>query len=257
MAIQIKRSDTPGSVPNLVWGERAINAADGILWARHEGARIKVDVEAVRDRSAPLAGQEGAPLAFRDGVQVWDPTLAPAGVVDGAIRVDLPPTTGWGVPGAQITGLGVDRSIGINSVQIEPFEVRSDQITLTAMAFSLRSVPGGQMRFGVYKADDSVLIDRLVPSPAVGVNSVTLNIILPRGKYKAAVWAEAGATFVQTQAVQPEQGWRLNGSDMNFVRSYETTQDMSIEFATPSASVERLSATPGVDKLVLMHWTVP
>lgn len=257
MAIQQKNSDTSDSLPNLTPGEIAVNNADDVLWVRSEGRRTPIHLDPVRKRAAPYNGQDGAPLSYKSNAQVWDPALAPIAVVDDAIQVDMPPAANvYAVPGAQVTSLGADRAIGVNSVQVEPFQVRSDQITLTALVFAIRTAAPGAVRVGVFDADDVLLIDELVSSPVQGANVVTVSTALPRGAYKIMLWSASAITLGQAQVVQPEQGWRVSGATLNFVRSYEGTADQSGGLV-PLAAAARLSTTPGMDKTVLMRWTVP
>lgn len=257
MAIQQKNSDTSEALPNLTPGEVAVNNTDDVLWVRAEGRRTPIHLDPVRKRAAPYAGQDGAPLSYKANVQVWDPTLAPIAVVGNAIQVDMPPAANvYAVPGAQIASMGTDRAVGVNAVQVEPFQVRSDQITLTALVFAIRSAAPSAVRVGVLDADDVVVIDTLVSTPVQGANVVTVNAILPRGSYTVMLWSAAAVILGVAQVVQPEQGWRINGSTLNFVRSYEGTADQSAGLV-PLAAGARLSATPGMDKMVLMRWTTP
>ncbi|AFU87963.1 hypothetical protein CcrColossus_gp093 [Caulobacter phage CcrColossus] len=253
MSIQNKHSDTENSLPNLVLGQIAVNTHDEVLWVRSGGRRTPIHLPSVQ-RAMPYDGQSGAPLVSTGSGSQWDPQLAPVAVVDDAIKVDLPPAAGFmGVPGVQISGLGPDRTLPVNSVQIEPFQVRSDQITVTSMAFAVRTAGAGAVRMGIFDADDNRLLNQLFSTPAQGVNSFNFNLVLPRGHYRAQLWNATATDFAVATGIQTDQGWRVVGSDLQFVRSSEGSVNQSSGLV-PIAGTPRLSLVPGVDKTMLMRW---
>lgn len=256
MAIQQKNSNTSDAVPNLTYGEVAVNNTDDVLWVRAEGKRTPIHLDAVRKRALPYEGQIGAPLGYKGSASIWDTALAPNSEVNGAIQVDLPPAAGvFAVPGVMLSSTLTDRGVGANVVQVEPFQVRSDEITVTALAFAIRSGSPASVRVGIFDADDNMIVDELVTAPTVGGNTVSVSVVLPRGSYKAMLWTSGLVTWGMAQGLQPEQGWRISGSSLNFARAYEGTADQSAGLA-PIAAAARLSTTPGVDKTVLMRWTL-
>ncbi|AXQ68639.1 hypothetical protein HOU00_gp100 [Caulobacter phage CcrPW] len=253
MSIQNKHSDTENSLPNLVLGEIAVNTADDVLWVRAGGRRTPIHLPSVQ-RAMPYDGQSGAPLVSTGGASTWDPGLAPVAVVDNAIKVDIPPDDGFmSVPGVQIIGIGNDRTLPVNSIQIEHFQVRSDQITLTSLACVIRSAGAGAIRMGLFDENDNRLLNQLFSTPAQGVNSFNFNLVLPRGHYRAQMWNATATDFGVATGIQTDQGWRVVGSDLQFVRGYEGSVNQSSGLV-PIAGTPRLSLTPGVDKTLLMRW---
>lgn len=255
MSIQNKHSDTENSLPNLVLGQIAVNTQDEVLWVRSSGRRTPIHLPSV-SRAMPYEGQTGAPLVSTGSGSIWDPQLAPVAVVDDAIKVDLPPADGYmGVPGVQISGLGPDRTLAVNSVQVEPFQVRSDQITLKSMMFAVRTAGAGAIRMGIFDADDNRLVNQLFSSPAQGANVYNVNLVLPRGHYRAQLWNATNIDIAVATGFQTDQGWRVVGSDLQFVRGTQGNVNQSSGLA-PIAGTPRLSLVPGVDKTILMNWTL-
>lgn len=255
MSIQTKHSITENSLPNLTLGEIAVNTEDEVLWVRSGGRRTPVHLPSVQ-RAMPYVGQTGAPLVSTGSGSAWDPQLAPVAVVDDAIKVDMPPATGFmSVPGTQIKNLGPERTLAANAVQVEHFQVRSDQITLTSLACVIRTAGAGAIRMGVFDANDNRLLNQLFSTPAQGVNAYNFTLVLPRGHYRAQLWNASAIDVGVVTGFQTDQGWRVVGSDLQFVRSMEASANQSGGLA-PIAGTPRLSLNPGVDKTLLMRWSL-
>lgn len=260
-AIQNLRSTISGSLPNLLPGMIAINIPDDILWVRKEGRRVPVNLADVRDRAPAADGLPGAPLS-RDGAgkAIWSGALVPSSVVDGAIRVDLPPADGvYAIPGAQITGFGADRLLGINAVEIAPFYVRSDSVTITHLSVGIKSAAPAAIRVGICDALGIIITDQLIAAPVQGANVIALGSprLLPRGTYRTILWASAATTFGVANVSAPEQGWGLTNSSLLFTRAYQGIKDMSAGIGSLPTLSARNTAEPGQDKLVMLRWTTP
>ncbi|AXQ69163.1 hypothetical protein HOU02_gp139 [Caulobacter phage CcrBL9] len=260
MAIQNLRSEISDSLPNLLPGMIAINIPDDMLWVRKEGRRTRVKLADVRDRAPPANGLPGAPLVREGGKAVWDDAQAPSSVVNGVIRVDLPPASGvFAIPGAQITGFGADRFLGINAVEVAPFYVRSDSVTITQLSVGIKSASPGAIRIGICDALGIIITDQLISAPVQGANVVTLGAprLLPRGTYRTILWASAATTFGSANASAPEQGWGLTNSSLLFTRAYQGLKDMSAGIGSLPTLSARNTNEPGQDKLVMLRWTTP
>ncbi|UTU07814.1 hypothetical protein CcrC1_gp128 [Caulobacter phage C1] len=260
MAIQNLHSFTTGTIPNLLPGMLAINIPDDVFWIRKDGRRTPVKLTEVRERAVPATGLPGAPLVREGGKAVWDNAQAPSSVVNGVIRVDLPPAPGvFAIPGAQINGFAADKTLGVNAVEIAPFYVRSDSVTITHLSVGIKSAAPGPVRIGICDSLGIIITDQLISSPVQGANVVALGAprLLPRGTYRTILWCSAITTFGVANAVQPEQGWSLNNPSLLFTRAYQGIKDMSAGIGSLPALSSRNTSEPGQDKMVMLRWTVP
>lgn len=254
MAIQNKHSINFGSVPNLLPGEIALNLAEEVLWVRIDGRRTPIPLRTLYNRGVPTEGQTGAPLAFADFEMFWSSQLAAAAVVDGKIEDDLPPEPGlYRCPGSWLTGAHTTYGTAANEVLVESFNVRSDQIRVDHLTFSITG-EAGPARVGLVDAEGTVLCDVLVESPAPGANVVPVLVDLPRGTYRTVLWTAVSTSVILAKALQPEQGWDLNGDGLTFSLGARGIEDLSAGLSVPTILTQRLSSDPGVERAVLMRW---
>ncbi len=261
--IQWKRSTTAGNIPNLVPGQIGINAADEILWVRANGVKVPVDINKLRYYAAPLTkGQDGAPLIKIEGGSEWCPSLAPSSVVAGAITVDQPmPNNIYGIPGIFLTGLGDPVTIPANRTIAEEFYVASDWITIDRIAFKIVSQTQSLVRFAIANFDDDTIIytaNLSSPSDA-SVNTVNLNLNLPRGRYRVIFWSGQTKELQEVLGFSYDQGFNTDGSDnLVFLNHKYTTADFSSGIDISNVSWTDLTAlTPGTRRFFAFHWTIP
>jgi hypothetical protein len=256
MAIQNKRSSTPGAVPNLVPGEIAINIADSVLWVRIEGQRTAIPLQGILARAFPSEGATGSILSYDGTNSYWAAARAPSAVVDGVINDELPPSYGlFRCPGSWVTGATVDYGMVPNEVLIENFNVRADRILIDHLTFGIVGLGETQpIRVGIAAADGTIICDALCEAPAPGANVVPVIADLSRGSYKALIWAKAGCTLRLAKALQPEQGWDLSGANLLFSPGARAVADYSMGLHMPPTPTLRTDLAPGVERAVLMAW---
>uniref|UniRef100_A0AB74UKV6 Tail fiber protein n=1 Tax=Caulobacter phage BL57 TaxID=3348355 RepID=A0AB74UKV6_9VIRU len=257
MAIQNPHSTTPGVMPHLTPGEIGINKADDILWFRSEGRRVPIILSDLT-RAPPATGYVGAPLALKNGQPIWDAKRAPSSVVNGQVKVDLPPDVGLhAMPSVLLTGLGSDRVLATNALDLSPFYVRSDSITITHLSFSVRSAGAPAMRVGIVDSFGVVQADVLVAAPAVGANVVALSpvLTLQRGTYRTILATTGNVTVGVVTGARMEQGWDIIGDAPSFIHGYSGSKNTGGGIGSLPALTPRRDSAPGQDHCVLMRWT--
>lgn len=260
MSIKNLHSTTTQALPHMLPGQIAVNLADDVLWMRCEGVRTPIKLSEVRDRAPTSLAQPGAPLVSVAGDRaIWDPALAPSSLVNGAIQVDYPPATGqYALPGAMIAGLGADRLLTANSVEVASFYVASDQINLASLSVAVRSASAPAIRVGIVDALGVVLTDTLIAAPVVGANIVNLGgLSLPRGAYRTVLGVINNVTIGFVNVLRPQQGWDTSAGAPVFTRSQSGVKDMATGIGSLPLLSPLVSATPGEDKAVLFNWTLP
>lgn len=257
MALQNKRSDTPGAMPNLVPGEIGINRSDERLWLRAEGRRIGVDTQAWKSRAAPADGVNGAPLArVRDAVD-WSTEHLPSSVVDGQIAVDAPPVNSFGVPGFYPSALGAQAALAADDVLIEPFYVASDTILVTHMAFRCADGAASAVRVALVDADDVTRYDAMLLAPREGINELLLNTPLPRGHYRAVLWSLDGVRLDCVLGYRFEQGFEVTSGGLDFIVRQRLNADFSagVDLAGQTPTPDT-APTPGELKALMLRWSL-
>ncbi|AFU88394.1 hypothetical protein CcrSwift_gp076 [Caulobacter phage CcrSwift] len=257
MAIQNPHSTTPGTMPHLTPGEIGVNKADDILWFRSQGRRVPIILSDL-DRAPPADGYVGAPLTLVDGAPAWNVKLLPSSIVSGAVKVDLPPAAGLhAVPSVLLQGLGADRVLATNDLDLTPFYVRSDSITLTHLAFSVRSAGAPAMRVGIVDSFGVVQADILVAAPVVGANVVALSpvLTLQRGVYRTILATTGAVTVGIATGARMEQGWDIIADAPSFIRGYSGSKNTGGGIGSLPALTPRRDPAPGQDHAVLLRWT--
>lgn len=260
MSIQNKHSSTPGARPHLLPGQVGHNTADRKLHLRVDGRPEAIHLPAAVNGIAPTQGPIGAPLTRRAGDLVWDPSLTPLAVVDGAIAVDLP-QGGFAVPGLLLDGPPVDVDLPAETILFERFYVASDAIRLTEVG--VWSAQGaGAIRVGLYDAEDRLIFSHIEADPPVGAMlRLPLNTVLPRGAYRAYLWTQA------ERMVRRLNGWRVGqgfdaygaGGPPRFIQSHRATGDFLNgvflnDFLTPLEA--EYAPEPGEKKAVWFQWAL-
>ncbi|AFU86562.1 hypothetical protein D869_gp080 [Caulobacter phage CcrRogue] len=210
------------------------------------------------DRAPPLDGLTGAPLTLEGGQPIWNAHLAPSSVVNGQVKVDLPPATGLhAMPSVLLQGLGADRALAANDLDLSPFYVRSDSITLTQLAFSVRSAGAPAMRVGIVDSFGVVQADILVAAPVVGANVVNLSpvLTLQRGVYRTILATTGAVTIGVVTGARMEQGWDIIGDTPSFIHGYSGSKNTGGGIGSLPGLTARRSGVPGQDHSVLMRWT--
>lgn len=260
MAIKNLHSTTTQALPHMLPGEIAVNLADDVIWMRCEGVRTPIKLADVRARAPSSLAQPGTPLvSVAAGKSEWDAALAPSSLVNDRIQVDYPPPTGqYAIPGLMITGLGADRPLLANAVEVSSFYVASDQIDLLALTFAVRSAAPPAIRVGIVDALGVILTDTLISAPVVGANVVNLGgLSLARGTYRTVIGVINNVTLGSVQALRPQQGWDTVAGAPVFTRSEIGVKDVATGIGSLPTLTPRTSGVPGEDKMVLFRWTFP
>lgn len=260
MAIRNLHSTTTLALPHMLPGQVAVNLADDVIWMRCEGVRTPIKLSDVRDRAPSSLAQPGTPLvSVAAGRSEWNPDLAPSSLVDDRIQVDYPPEAGqYALPGVMLTGLGADRALLANAVEVSSFYVASDQINVASLTFAVRSASPPAIRVGLVDALGVVLTDTLISAPVVGANVVNLGgLPLSRGAYRAVIGVINNVTLGSVVGLRPQQGWDTVAGVPVFTRSETGIKDVATGIGSLPTLTPRTASTPGEDKMVLLRWAFP
>lgn len=255
MALQNKRSDTPGARANLIPGETAHNRADDALLLRGDGNRkIAVELDRWRRDAAPAEGLHGAPLRRTASGVEWAADLAPSSVVDGAIPVDRP-LGNYAVPGFRITGAGDAADMTSGKVLIETFRVGADQIDISEIAFSILSGEGRSVRVGIAAdATGDILFEERFEVVS-GLNSVALDLPLTAGTYHLMLWAGGSISLASFAGVRADQGLSFDERTPVFVRRRIAFANLGTALSYTGVDlIDETSATPGEDHALVLAY---
>lgn len=262
--MRFKSSDTPGAKPHLAEAELAHNAADHKLFVRVAGRPVEIKLDEVASGVIETDGPLGAPIVrLKDGGFAWDPNQMPASVSpDGSVRVDRPPLTS-GAPGFVPFGAQTSSaSLAAKTILIEDFAVASDAIVVTALTVFVEAGSGG-LRIGFLNKANEAMIDVRLPAPAVGAPTTQkFDFTLPRGAYRAFVWAEEDITLKRVHGYRMNQGWDTAGAAgaPRFCVSKSATGEFVHGVNWHSLlndEVREYSDKAGEKRAVLMAWALP
>lgn len=254
--MQLKHSRTTGAVPNLIPGEIGVNLADRLVYLRSGGHKLPIDVDQLNARGAPRYGPSGAPIEQgASGVQ-WSRALTPSSLLFGRIHTDAPPIEGYEVPGFYAATVAPTMPVTGGDTLVEPFNVASDDLTLTAIMVNVAATETGPLRVGIADASGTVVVDSVIVAPQLGPNVVSANVPLARGGYAAVLWAGVDMSFGQIAGYRAEQGFDIDeaGGLLFVQRRFGPSGDFS--GGLPQASIEATitSASPGERRAVLFGW---
>lgn len=257
MPLLNKRSYTPGARANLIPGEIGINLSDDKLLIRGDQRKLEIDLDKWRRRAPGKVGSIGSPLSVEaDGV-VWADNLAPSGLADGRALVDAPPAD-WGVLGLYPYAIGTAAMVA-DDVRLEPFWVASDSIYLETLGIKVESGSGGALRLGIFDETDSLWFDGLIAASVSGMNVLTPNISLPRGLYKAVVWAGAPVGLTTLAGHRFNQSFAVDiDTSPLFTRFTSSSANMANGLYTGGLFLsDEVSTEAGEDHAIVMHWSLP
>lgn len=254
MALQNKRSDTPGARANLIPGETAHNRADDALLLRGDGNRkIAVDLERWRKDAAPASGLAGAPLRRTAAGVEWAADLAPASMVaDGSMPVDQPLGV-YGVPGVRVTGAGDALDMTAGKVAVETFRVGADLLEVTAIVFNALSGAGRSVRVGIAAdATGDILFEERFEI-VDGLNVVAADLALSPGTYHLMIWAGGSLSLASFAALRADQGLDFDERTPVFTRRRTAIANLGAALSYDGLDLTaETSATPGEDHALLL-----
>ena len=262
--MRFKSSDTAGAKPHLAEAELAHNAADHKLFVRVAGRPVEIKLDEVASGVIDTEGPLGAPIVrLADGGFAWDASQMPAAVsADGSVRVDRPPQTA-GAPGFVPFGAQTSSvDLPAKTILLEDFAVASDAIVVTALTVFVEE-GSAPLRIGFLNHANEAMIDVRLPAPTVaGPTTQKFDFTLPRGQYRAFVWAEQDARLKRVHGYRMNQGWDTAGpaGALRFCVSKSAQGEFGNGVNWHSLITEEVrehSDKAGEKRAVLMAWALP